>query len=259
MNLKPNRHRLRAAALTFLCGLTLNWALRPATPESRPALSGETTQTTPPTRTEQVLDWAASPKGEEWKHRMNGVMLRLDYAALSPQLLAEAKVEPLPSGRVLVAADDTLYMLDAGGEKLWEHREEQPIFDFAHVAATGLVYATAGDGNLLILEAWTGRLLLRETRNGRAGFGQTLAYGKDMCLVADDNSGYRSSEDFIPPMSDGVTAWRGTKMLWHQTLPPDSELRVAGGRIFAVTKTSERVLVKEITPPAAPRLSRRRT
>jgi hypothetical protein len=42
-------------------------------------------------------------------------------------------------------------------------------------------------------------------------------------------------------------------MIWHEKLPPDAELRVGGGRIIAVTRTRERILVTGITPPAAAR------
>jgi hypothetical protein len=260
MKLKPNQNQLRAAALTFLCGLTVNWALKPAAPDGAPAPPSAMKQPPPftpaapcppaePEGAHGRADRGQSPKGEEWKHLMNGVSLGLDYEALSEQEVAEARVTPLASGRVLAAAGDTLSMFDAAGRKVWEHRESQPIFDFAHVAATGLVYVAAGDNNLSILEARTGRERHRETRNGRGGFGQTVAYGRDLCLVTDDNSGYRHSEDPFTPMGDGVTAWRGTKMVWYRELPPDSELRVSGQRIFAVTKTGSRVLVKEITPP----------
>ena len=48
---------------------------------------------------------------------------------------------------------------------------------------------------------------------------------------------------------DFVTAWRGTEALWTAEFPPDAELVVNGDRIFAVTKTDERIYVREIIPP----------
>ncbi|HEV3470137.1 MAG TPA: hypothetical protein VG148_12505 [Pyrinomonadaceae bacterium] len=250
----------RAAAVTFICGAALTAALRPAAePQPQPATREAAAVSPPqwvapaPPLVVDELDWGQSAAGQEWKHRNNGHSLRLDYGGLSPQALDEAKVEALPSGGVLVAAGDTVSMFDGAGGFVWRHEERRPIFDFAYVEATGLVYATAGDNNMFILEARTGRELHRESRNGRAGYGAVVPFGEDQCLIADDNSGYRSAEDFIPPMSDGVSAWRGTKMLWHQNLPPDAELRVGGGRIFAVTKTRARILVEEIFPPAGAR------
>lgn len=263
MKLKPNRNRVWAAALTFLCGLTLNWVLKPAPADGAPARPPEVAQAPtllpaapcPTAEAEGYPDWGQSPEGEEWKYRTGGLPLQLDYAVLTSSEIAEAKVLPLASGRVLAAAGNTLYLLDGArpGRAVWRHTEPQPIFDFEHVAATGLVYVTAGDNHLLILEARTGRVLRRVSRNGAAAFGRTVGYGEDVCLVTEDNSGYRSAHDITPPMSDGVSAWRGTKMLWHRELPPDSELRVSGERVFAVTKISSRVLVKEITPPPAAR------
>lgn len=266
MSLRPSPQRLRIAALTFLCGLALTRACAPATPEATPAARASGVQVVSPAgppeatscRPAEFADegWRArSAALESWKHRASGCPLELDYDALDAQLIGEAKVMPLASGRVLAAAGRTVYMLDhvGRGQAEWRHTEPQPIIDVEYVAATDLVYATAGDNQLLILDASTGRQLHRESRQGRGGFGRTLAYGKDLCLVADDNSGYRAAEDFTPPVSDGVTAWRGTKMLWHRELPPDAELRVDGERIFAVTKTGSRVLLTAIRPPADPR------
>lgn len=255
------RKAWRAAAVTFICGAALTAALKPAAePRPRPAATREAAAVSPPQWVAPApplvvdeLDWGQSAAGQEWKRRNNGHSLGLDYRGLSPQALDEAKVEALPSGGVLVAAGNTVSMFDDAGGFVWRHKEPQPIFDFAYVEGPGLVYVTAGDGQMFILEAWTGRELHRESRNGRAGYGQVVPFGKDQCLVADDNSGYRSAENYIPTMSDGVSAWRGTKMLWRERLPPDAELRVGGGRVFAVTKTRSRILVKEIFPPGGAR------
>jgi hypothetical protein len=81
--------------------------------------------------------------------------------------------------------------------------------------------------------------------------------GREPAGDDDRHSRYGAGEYMTQPAGDGVSAWRGTKMLWRRELPPDAELRVSGDRIFAVTKTSSRVLFKEITPPAATRPSRR--
>lgn len=263
MNLKPNRNRLRIAALTFLCGLALNWAFNPAAPEMTSTTDAGTLRSVePPAATsrkpaglEDEVKYVGPFTLATGEYPTSGFPLELDYSALDAQLLSESKILPLPSGRILAAAGNTVYMLGGTGtgQTAWSHTEPQPIFDVEYVAATNLVYVTAGDNQLLILDAWAGRQLHRESRQGRSGFKQTVAYGRDVCLVTDDNSGYRAAEDFIPPMSDGVTAWRGTKMLWHRELPPDAELRVSGDRIFAVTKTRSRVLVTELNPPPASR------
>ena len=48
----------------------------------------------------------------------------------------------------------------------------------------------------------------------------------------------------------GITAWRGTKRRWHREFPPDADLFVKGERIYAVSKTTTSIYVKEIEPPA---------
>jgi hypothetical protein len=55
--------------------------------------------------------------------------------------------------------------------------------------------------------------------------------------------------DGIEPMNDGITCWRGTKILWHLDFPPDAELVVNGKRIFAVTKSKKAIYLNEIIPP----------
>jgi hypothetical protein len=60
---------------------------------------------------------------------------------------------------------------------------------------------------------------------------------------------YREKDRNIPPMNDGITCWRGTKALWHQDFPPDAELVVNGGKIFAVTKTKTALYLNEIHVP----------
>lgn len=54
---------------------------------------------------------------------------------------------------------------------------------------------------------------------------------------------------YSAPMQDGVTAWRGTRMLWHVETPPDAELQVVGSKLYVVTKTGDRILVREIKVP----------
>lgn len=63
-------------------------------------------------------------------------------------------------------------------------------------------------------------------------------------------SGYRVGFCGGPlPIQDGVTAGRGTRMLWRRDVPPDAELQVVGSKVYAVTKTQTRILVKELDVP----------
>jgi hypothetical protein len=192
----------------------------------------------------------------EWENRHNGAQLPLRYDEETLRWgLSEGKVIITPSGRTLATAGDTLYMLDAGRRRVvWEYSVTQIVFDFAYIEATNLVYATAGDNMMFILDASTGRELYTEGRNGSAAYGAVLPYGEDACLVMDSFGFYRSPyTGGYAPTADGVTAWRGTKMLWHRDVPPDAKLQVVGRRIYAVTKTKSRILVKEIKVPKGAR------
>lgn len=192
-----------------------------------------------------------SPELQAWKNRYSGIPLPLDYERASKwHELSESKVVVLPNGRTLAAVGDMLYMLDADKRIVWKYEVPQLVVDFAYIEATGMVYVTAGDNFMCILDAGTGRELTSESRNGSAGFGRVIPYGDDACLVTDALGGYRVGRAVgALPMQDGVTAWRGTRMLWRRDVPPDAELQVAGSKVYAVTKTRTRILVKEIQVP----------
>jgi hypothetical protein len=251
------------AALAFACGAGLVYALkreprpRQVAPAAAPANnSAAGTYCAPPPAADYVpaeddYEWGDSPELQAWKNRRSGTPLPLDSErALKWAKLSESKVVVLPSGRTLAAAGDTLYMLDADKRVVWEYTVTQWVIDFAYVEATGLVYLTAGDNNMFILDAATGRRLYGDSRNGSAGYGAVIPYGADACLVMDAYGGYRAGREFGPePTQDGVTAWRGTRMLWQVDVPPDAELQVVGSKIYAVTKTKTRILVREIKVP----------
>lgn len=245
------------AAISFLCGVKVNTFFSPIILYRVPETNTHLLSPRPPaldvaikaSNEAAAREWGETPEGMEWKEKNNGFPLPLRDEALSARDMAEAKVIPLSSGRFLAGIGDTIYMIDHQWRIGWKHREPPILLDFAFVEATRMVYATAGDNTMFILDADTGATLLRESRNGKAGYGAVVPYGKDQCLVMDNFSGYRSTEDFIPPMSDGVTAWRGTKMIWRHKVPPDAELEVSGNRIFAVTKTPSRILIDEIVAP----------
>lgn len=122
---------------------------------------------------------------------------------------------------------------------------------YASVETTNLIYGTALDNVLFILDATTGKLKFRDSRNGSAAYGAAKKYGDDMCLVTDYFVMYREKgrDAKIEPMNDGITCWRGTKILWHLDFPPDAELVVNGKRILAVTKSKKAIYLNEIMPP----------
>jgi hypothetical protein len=195
----------------------------------------------------------------EFRTILNGQRLNLSYKARFESDFAQAKAVPLSTGQLLVGIGDTLYMCDEQRQIQWRHNVPQWLNDYAVVESTGLVYGTAGDNNMFILEAVTGRVLYRNSRNGRAAYGQVVPYGDDSCLITDNFSGYRHDWNelrAIPGMmnvatwKDGISCWLGTKELWHRDFPPDAEVLVKGRRIYAVTKTKTNIYVQELTLPA---------
>jgi hypothetical protein len=258
---------LTVAALAFACGAGLAHSARHAPRVKADAAALQSApQPSPspcPAAARAAYDaaadleaWTHTPALLEWENGHNGAPLPLRYDEQTLTWgLAEGKVFVTPSGRTLAAAGDTLYMLDADRRRvLWEYSTWQLVFDFVYVEATGVVCATAGDNVMFILDASTGRELYVEGRNGRASYGAVLPYGEDACLVMDSFGGYRAGyRGDDTPIQDGVTAWRGTKMLWRRDVPPDAALQVVGKRIYAVTKTKTRILVEEIKAPKGAR------
>ena len=186
--------------------------------------------------------------------KFNGTKLKLNYGSWAPPVdipsfIEDAEIIPLKTGGLLVNLEDTLYKLDAEYQVVWKYEEAQPIFDYSLVESTGLIYGTAGDNVMFILEAASGKKLHRDSRNGSAAYGVAQNYGSDMCLITNYYEVYREKARGIPPMNDGITCWRGTEALWSQDFPPDARLAVNGSKILAVTKTKTGIYVQEIKVP----------
>jgi hypothetical protein len=156
----------------------------------------------------------------------------------------------LPDGKMLIGLCDALLMLNSDRSVLWEYHVPQLLLDFAFIPKTGLIYGTAGDNNMFILEATSGRELVRNSRVGSGAYGVVKPYGDDMCLITDNLSGYRDKHN-DPSIKDAVTAWRGTEELWSVELPPDADLIVAGSKVLTLTKTKDGIFIKDIDVPTA--------
>jgi len=189
--------------------------------------------------------------------KFNGAPIGLDYGGVAfddvPWLVDSAKITPIQNGDMLVNMGDTLYRINEQRHVIWSYATAQVVIDYAYIDSTNLIYVTAGDNIILILNATTGAVEFGDSRNGSAAYGRAEKYGDDMCLVTDNFVMYREKfrGDGIEPMKDGITCWRGTKILWHLDFPPDAELVVNGKRILAVTKSRKAVYVNEIFPPQA--------
>lgn len=128
--------------------------------------------------------------------------------------------------------ENTLTRTDRRGREVWSYSESQIFFDFATVTTTGLVYATAGDNTLIILALATGKLLHRDSPNGRASYGTVTPFGTRECLVTDYFGGYRENLG-VATIEDGVTCWSGTRKVWHRAIPANSKIVVEGKRVLA--------------------------
>jgi len=191
--------------------------------------------------------------------KLNGKKLNLAHTPRFEDEFADAKIKALSTGQILVGLGDALYLLNNKRQVEWKVTVPQFLIDYAPIESTGMVYVTAGDNNMLILELTTGKELYQNGRNGSAAYGQVEPYGTDQCLILDNYVGYRwklSEREKNDPqwwtpelMGDGITAWRGTKELWHGDFPPDAELLVRGRKIYAVTKTKSNIYIREITIP----------
>jgi len=172
----------------------------------------------------------------------------LDQEGRDPAEIEDAKVAVLTGGGMLVGICNTLFDLDQNAQLVWQHTVAGELIDFAFIPSTGLVYVTALDNNLYILDAANGSVLLNHSRNGAMAYGRVLPYLDDICLVTDDNSMYRSRLS-NPSLTDSVTAWRGTEALWNVELPPGAVLAVRGSRILALTASKEGAFLQEVAVP----------
>ncbi|HLL72020.1 MAG TPA: hypothetical protein VK363_11335 [Pyrinomonadaceae bacterium] len=249
------------SAASFISGMAVSsaWhnrsALARTQDNSRPAVAAqELTPTRFPTQTQDAEEEFPKLSDDRYITKFNGTKLKLNYGSWAPPAdlpayINEAKIIPLKTGGLLINLEDTLYRLDAGYQVAWKYEEAQPIFDFSVVESTGLIYGTAGDNVMFILNAANGKKLHRDARNGSASYGVAQNYGGDMCLVTDDNEIYREKAREVKPMNDGITCWRGEEGVWSQDFPPGAQLAVNGNRILAVTKTRSSIYVQEIKVP----------
>jgi hypothetical protein len=169
---------------------------------------------------------------------------------LDQEETTDAKMLVLPGDRMLVGICDTLFELDANYREVWHHTVPAALIDFAFIEVTGLVYVTSLDNCMFVLDASTGKVLVRNSRNGSMAYGQVMPYLDDICLVADDNSMYRSKLN-DPNINDSLTAWRGTETLWSIDLPPGAIPVASGSRILALTTSKKGAFLREIPVPNA--------
>lgn len=248
--------RLVAVLFTFTLGVVLGTVGIKTRPASEPSIktSTDATPTNSISNTSQSSEESCFDFVDDnnFHPKLNGWSLPLSTEPLSQDEIAEVKVIPLSKGRSLIGAGQVLTMFDSQKRVVWTY--DVPggwLIDFDVVETTGLVYGTAGDNIMFILNLSSGAELTTIGRNGSAAFGEVRAYGKDLCLIKDNFWGYRQKllDPSFEPMKDRLAAWRGTQILWEIDFPPDAELIVNGKKILALTRTKTKVYLKEIQPP----------
>lgn len=259
--MKTIRPILLFSVASFISGIAISsaWhnrlAIAQAQNNARSMVAAQTPAPTPyPNQTQNAEEEFPQLTDDRYITKFNGTKLKLNYGSWAPPAdipayIDKAKIIPLKTGGLLINLEDTLYKLNARHQVVWRYEEAQPIFDYSLVESTGLIYGTAGDNVMFILNAANGKKLHRDSRNGSASYGVVQNYGSDMCLVTDDNQIYREKARGVQPMNDGITCWRGEEGVWSQDFPPDAQLVVNGSRILAVTKTKKSIYVQEINVP----------
>src|SRR6267143_1975996 len=157
--------------LSFVGGLAVN-----SSSHAQKASSNQNAQTALATSTPTPCPEPDSfPRliDDKYVTKFNGERINLDYdtGVMSgdiPWAVDAAKVTALKGGDVLVNLGDSLYRLNHQQRVVWRYQTPQTVFDHAYVEATDLVYGTAGDNIMFILNATTGKEEFSDSRNGRA-------------------------------------------------------------------------------------------
>jgi hypothetical protein len=160
--------------------------------------------------------------------------------------------QPLSSDRVLVSVSDTLFLLNAKKEVVWQTYIDMvapPIVD-----STGAIFGIRSDLGHFSVNAKTGKVTAfgRDIAGTHAYYTQIKPYKGDQYLVVENMQFYRDGNLCYPkcPMSnDRLYAWMSQKMLWSTDFPPNAELHVWGEKIFALTKQKGSVIVQEVEVP----------
>ena len=149
---------------------------------------------------------------DKYVTKFNGSRLNLDYGYGAmvvdvPFSINAAKFTAIDDGSILVNLGDALYRLDRQKRIVWKNYLGEPIFHYAYVNSTNLIYGTAGDNSMFVMDASNGKVLASNSRNGSAWYGVAKKYGDDMCLVTDNFRWYRERDwhDKLEPMKDGIT------------------------------------------------------
>lgn len=174
--MKRIRLILLFSLISFIAGFSLSsirhsWLSLAQTSKVDAITSASPSPTSPTNQTQNAEDEFPRLIDDQYITKSKGTKLKLDYdswgmAGDVPYLIDEAKITPSRDGGLLVHVGNTLYKLDGNYQVVWKHKQTQMIFDYALVEATNLIYGTAVDNVMFILNATDGKKLYSEA--GRA-------------------------------------------------------------------------------------------
>jgi hypothetical protein len=155
----------------------------------------------------------------------------------------------LEDGRMLVAVNDSVYMVGAKGEELWKYQKQTLTSEPAFNAATNEVAVAMYDLLFVKLNAATGAVKWKSPSVGRGLLSSVHAYNNGF-LVTVDMSGYRNAE--TPTLPDRLEYWGSTdKDSWNTDFPRGSEIVVNGKTIYALVRGKNVLSMAEISPPVS--------
>ena len=149
----------------------------------------------------------------------------------------------------LVAAGDTIYMLNGSGELLWtESFDGAGLNDLPIIDGSGTVVVIGPDLMWIGYDAFTGHERWRRSACGRAWYSQIELYGRKRYLVVIDMSGYCDNQT-DESSYDSLELCEGPTTVWSTRFPAGAQIRVEGARVFAITDDDGKEVTTEIRVP----------
>ncbi len=162
------------------------------------------------------------------------------------------RFEPVvvPPDRLLVATEDTIYMLGPNRQVLWQSNFTAPLSASPVADRSGrTVYGVTYDLGHFALDAPPGKEKWSHGSNGKAVYTQVKPYGKTQHLIVVDMTGYDDLEEGTERTSpDRIELFDGDQLVWYSEFPAGARLQVWGNQILAIRYTARGIEITEIRP-----------
>lgn len=173
------------------------------------------------------------------------VIVKLKYNGEDEPTKVNDDLRPLvvSANRMLVPVGDTLYMLDAKNQVVWNYSFEPNIIFDVLTTPEGTIYAAASDGLLIALDAAGKRVWGNDGMCGSGNYTQLANYEGGFLTVLSMEA-YRAGKS--SNAEDILAFWKDRKVVWSKAFPRGAELFVWGGKVLAVTRTKDGREIREI-------------